>query len=60
MAPRCGFPGFGDMFKYLKLLPKYPKLDFYATLQNSVDFCTGNDSKALALCAARSHIVAVR
>jgi hypothetical protein len=22
--------------------------------------CTGNDSKALALCAARSHIVAVR
>jgi hypothetical protein len=24
------------------------------------EFCTGNDSKALALCAARSHIVAVR
>jgi hypothetical protein len=24
------------------------------------EFCTGNDSKALAFCAARSHIVAVR
>jgi hypothetical protein len=23
-------------------------------------FCTGNDLKTLALCAARSHIVAVR
>jgi hypothetical protein len=48
------------MFNYLKLQPKTVSFDFSATLQNSVDFCTGNDSKALALCAARSHIVAVR
>jgi hypothetical protein len=60
MAPQRGFPGFGDMFKYLKSQPKTVEFDFFATLKNSVDFCTRNDSKALALCAARSHIVAVR
>jgi hypothetical protein len=28
--------------------------------RNAYEFCTGNKSKALAFCAARSHIVAVR
>jgi len=60
MALRYDFAGFGGMFKYLKLRLKAIVCDFYETLQNSVNFCTENDSKALALCAARSHIGAVR
>jgi hypothetical protein len=44
----------------LKLLSKMENCDFYAPPADVVRFCTENDSKALALCAARSHIVAVR
>jgi hypothetical protein len=60
MALRGGFPGLGGMIKYLKSQRNTVFYAFSATLRNSVDFCTENDSKALALCAARSHIVAVR
>jgi len=33
---------------------------FFAPVPNFLTFCTENDSKGLALCAARPHIVAVR
>jgi hypothetical protein len=34
--------------------------DFLATPQNQASFALENESKALAFCAARSHIGAVR
>ena len=44
----------------LKLLNKDPAVAFLSNSAAGVIFCTGNDLKTLALCAARSHIVAVR
>jgi hypothetical protein len=44
----------------MKLQGKITSCDFFTPPPNAVIFCTGNASKALAFCAARSHIVAVR
>jgi hypothetical protein len=46
--------------KYLKSLKKCADVAFLSNAAADVIFCTGNDLKTLALCAARSHIVAVR
>jgi len=45
---------------YLKSLKKDTDVAFLSNPVADVIFCTGNDLKTLALCAARSHIVAVR
>jgi hypothetical protein len=45
---------------HLKSLRKNPDVAFLSNPVPDVIFCTGNDLKTLALCAARSHIVAVR
>jgi hypothetical protein len=58
--PRGRASGYLYFFKCLKLQRKIETCDFYVPPPGFVDFCTGNESKALALCAARSHIVAVR
>jgi hypothetical protein len=50
----------GVPINYLKSYQKMPPCDFFVVSANSVIFCGGNNSKALAFCAARSHIVAVR
>jgi hypothetical protein len=41
-------------------LRKTIELEAPAAATKPREFCMGNGSKALALCAARSHIVAVR
>jgi hypothetical protein len=60
MTPRRSDSGHLCFFKYLKLLQKIVTCGFFIPPLGFVGFCTGNDSKGLALCAARSHIVAVR
>jgi len=45
---------------HLKLLKKVTDVAFLSNPTADAIFCTGNDLKTLALCAARSHIVAVR
>jgi hypothetical protein len=45
---------------YLNLNNKNSGCDFFVPRRRGVAFCTGNNSKDLAFCAARSHIVAVR
>jgi hypothetical protein len=44
----------------LKSQEKSVRCDFFVPPAGALTFCTENESKALALCAARSHIVAVR
>jgi hypothetical protein len=44
----------------MELQEKIIGCDFFVASANAVIFCTGNVSKTLAFCAARSHIVAVR
>ena len=50
----------GWIFKYLILSNENVCCAACLPSSSYAEFCTGNDSKALALCAARSHIVAVR
>jgi hypothetical protein len=45
---------------HLKSLMKVTDVAFLSNPAADAIFCTGNDLKTLALCAARSHIVAVR
>jgi hypothetical protein len=44
----------------IEFIIKFTACDFFDPLPQGVRFCTGNDPKRLALCAARSHIGAVR
>jgi hypothetical protein len=60
MAQAQGLCCRDEAFKRLKLQGKTIGCDFLAPPPNPVIFALENDSKTLAFCAARSHIVAVR
>jgi len=55
LASRVDIP-----INHLILLDKISKLGYRERRSAVRDLCTGNLSKTLALCAAQSHIVAVR
>jgi hypothetical protein len=50
----------GADFKYLESQPKIARAGFFADSPGVSSFALENESKTLAFCAARSHIVAVR
>jgi hypothetical protein len=60
MAQAQGFCDGDEVFNRMKLLGKTVGCDFFVPPPYPVIFALENDSKALAFCAARSHIVAVR
>jgi hypothetical protein len=52
--------GAGVSFKHLKSQQKILEADLFSDSPGDSNFALENESKALAFCAARSHIVAVR
>jgi hypothetical protein len=59
-GPKARRSGVGVGLKYLESRSKIACAKFFAGSHGVSNFALENESKALAFCAARSHIVAVR